>query len=440
MLSGPFSPGSRDGSERPDSTLYAFFADDCELHFEKSLFTAKQREDHEANIVLTAMLQVALIYMGRREDYVALHKAFTAPPWAQVLATYQNLFENIVGDVIPPDHRLFAPRENFYAHLAEQPLPGDRLGLYMTSGSNLVLHRDRAAWQRSANLNSKMHFAANAADANIPTPKTQVLKKADLAKTGAEFIAAQPDGAMIKVQGLAGARNVGKVADIEAALAFVEEYDDDLDVLLQERLDPAQWREMTLDLSISEETIEITNVRRILFADGLWVGNYISDQIILAEEHRSACLAVGRYVQAMGYHAPGGLNCGIDFFVRGDDIRIIEINARWTGGLFPAQLLKRLQATSEHSTAFIDMLSPSRLDDYLQFLETHAPKSSQRSHGFRIVPMGFSPFIQKLDSSDKIYVWQVVIGDFDAFRQAKQRALGNAELPTADMIDIADTI
>jgi len=440
MISGPFTPHSPDSGGDLTPTCYAFFADDCELHFQESSFTPKQQEDHEANIVLTAMLQVALIYMGRGQDYVALHDTFNKPPWKNALSVYQALFEELIGDVIPAKHRLFAPRDGFYAHLAAQQLPGERLGLYMTSGSNQALHRDRDAWQRSANLNSKMHFAAHAPKAGIPVPETLVIKKSELESTGGPFITNQPDGVMIKVQGLAGARNVGHVADITSALEFVHDYSDDLDVLLQERLDPREWQEMTLDLSITESSIDIVNVRRIIFAEGLWVGNYISDQITLNDEHRAVCIAVGRYVQTMGHHAPDGLNCGIDFFVRGDDIRIIEINARWTGGLFPAHLLHRLEARSEHSTAFIDMLSPSRLDDYLDFLKTHSSKSSQPANGFRIVPMGFSPFVQNVDEGERIYVWQVVIGDFRAFRNAKRSALGSTELPTAELIELKDTL
>ena len=52
---GPFSPG------QAQSTYFAMYADDCELHFELSELTPKQRIDHAANVALTAMLQVALI-------------------------------------------------------------------------------------------------------------------------------------------------------------------------------------------------------------------------------------------------------------------------------------------------------------------------------------------------------------------------------------------
>jgi len=426
--SGPFSPG------QTTSTCYAFYADDCLLHFREEDFTAKQQDDHSANIVLTAMLQVALIYMGRGQDYLALHEKFREDPWRTALDAYQGLFEQLMADVIPATHRIYAPKTNFYEHLATLPLPGERLGLYMTSGSNLALHKDLEAWQRSAQLNSKMHFAAHAPAAGIPVPPTVVVKKADLPSRGAQFFAQHPEGVVIKVQGLAGARNVGHVNDVGAAEVFVEQYDDELDVLLQACLDANEWQEMTLDLSITEDTISVTNIRRILFAQGLWVGNYISDRLQLTPSQEAVCLAVGRYVQAQGYHAPQGLNCGIDFFVRGDEIRIIEINARWTGGLFPAELLKRLGLTAEHSVAFIDVIDAGGIDDYLRFLQNHVSAGSQDSNGFRLLPMGFSPFAQTIEGRQRIYVWQVVVGDFAQFQLSKRHALGESQLPTADLI------
>ena len=40
-------------------------------------------------------------------------------------------------------------------------------------------------------------------------------------------------------------------------------------ILLQEKLDLANFTEMTVDLCISDDDIKIANTRKILFADGL---------------------------------------------------------------------------------------------------------------------------------------------------------------------------
>lgn len=441
MPSGAFSPGQR------QSTFFAFYADDCLLHFKLDALTPKQREDHEANIALTAMLQVALTYMGKSTDHAALHDKFLESPWTEMLAFYNEHFKSLFGDVIPPENYHYFPRERFYESLADTVLPTELLSLYMVSGSNLALHGSEQAWQLSQRVNSKMHFAATAPAAGIPVPHTQVMKKASLPIAGAEFFARYPNGGMLKIQGLAGARNVTSVATLADAQAYVEEYDDDLSVLLQQKIDPAEFVEMTVDLNVSDNSVEITNTRKILFAEGLWVGNYLSPSVSLTDHQKEVCLQVGDYVRKLGYSAPEGLNCGIDFFVRApapsraataqdNDILVIEINARWTGGLFPAQLIARLGAQDENCVAFIDVISRSRLDDYLALVRQFGDVSSLHKHRFRVVPMGFSPFTQFSDDVEQVYVWQVVIGDYSAFKRAKGVALPATELPTADLITI----
>lgn len=425
---GAFTPGQQ------KSVNFALWADDCLLHFTEAQWTSKQREDHEANIVLTAMLQVALTYMGRKKDYAAMHDTFKQSPWRETLQLYNRIFIELFDDVIPESHYHYHPREGFYQSVANAEQPADLLGLYMVSGSNLCLHNDPAAWALSQRVNSKMHFAETAPGAGIPVPETLVSSKSGLDDNAARsfFDRHASSGVMVKVQGLAGARNVVAVRSLEEAKAFVADFSDDLDVLLQQRLDAGAYKEMTVDLKVADDGIEIANVRQILFADGLWVGNYISDRLCLSDRQRDVCMAVGRYVRKLGYTAPEGLNCGIDFFVRDDDIVVIEINARWTGGLFPAELLKRLQAEHEHSVAFIDVISESKLADYLGFMQSHLHPGGD----FRMVPMGFSPFPQDFDGTASVYMWQVVIGDYEAFKRAKNAALGAAELPTADAITL----
>ena len=438
LPAGPFAPG------QSEPTYFVLYADDCLLHFTEQELTAKQREDHEANIVLTAMLQVALTYMGRSKDHAALHDTFLQQPWADTLSFYHAIFSELFEDVIPPSNYHYFPRNGFYEAVAEQSTPGNLLSLYMVSGSNLALHRSPQAWELSRRVNSKMHFAATAPTAGIPVPETLVCTKATLAAEGPGFFASNPGGVMIKVQGLAGSRNVAEVASLAEAVDYVSTYDHSIDVLLQHKLDADQYVEMTVDLTVADDSIVITNVRKILFAEGLWVGNYISDSLSLSDTQREVCLKVGRYVRDLGYSAPQGLNCGIDFFVRGDDIVVIEINARWTGGLFPTQLIKRLGAEREHSVAFIDVLGTQALADYRRFLSANVSEANLASNGFRIVPMGFSPFpfaqteptTQTIDAEAQIYVWQVVIGDFEAFKASKNVALGNTQLPTADLITV----
>ena len=239
---------------------------------------------------------------------------------------------------------------------------------------------------------------------------------------------------MLKIKGLAGARNVTPVRGLEDCEDYLRLFDVDTEVVLQERLNTDEWTEMTVDLTISDSSIEITNVRRILFADGVWVGNYLRDDLALSEDHRQALLNVGAYVRSLGYSAPEGLNCGIDYFTNGNDIRIIETNARWTGGLFPAWMRKRLKLGNRPTVSFFDSISVDRLADYQAFAETHLHTPNKQP--FSAVPLGFSPYTFNLEGRERAFIWQMVIGDLEAFKQAKHRALGPGELTTADKITL----
>lgn len=426
---GPFTP------DQDASVYYAFYADDCLLFFNEEELTPRQRADHQDNIALTAMLQVALTYMGQGKDHVALHDKFKEQPWAALLSFYQNIFAELFTDVVPLDHYHYFPNQKFYEAVAQTKLPTDLLGLYMVSGSNLALHQSHEAWSLSQKVNSKMHFSATAPAAGLPVPATLVCTKQDLGNAETtQFFAQHNNQVMIKILGLAGARNVTAVTSLTEAQAYIEEFEPDLDLVLQQQLDTREFTEMTVDLKVSDTDIRITNVRKILFADGLWVGNYISDRLTLSDAQRDVCLTVGEYVRELGHSSAEGYNCGIDFFVNGDDITLIEINARWTGGLFPAHLIKRLNAQHEHSVAFIDILNVAQLPQYQQFLLDNLHGSADGS--FRLIPMGFSPFVQDMSGEQRIYVWQVVIGDYERFKQAKNAVLGTNELPTADAITL----
>ena len=240
---------------------------------------------------------------------------------------------------------------------------------------------------------------------------------------------------MLKIKGLAGARNVTPVHGFADCEDYLRLFGANTEVVLQERLNADDWTEMTVDLTISDSNIEITNVRRILFADGLWVGNYLSDDLAVSHHHRQALLNVGAYVRSLGYSAPEGLNCGIDYFINGGDIRIIETNARWTGGLFPAWMRQRLKLGNRPTISFFDSIAVDRLADYQAFATDHLHTPEKQP--FSAVPLGFSPYTFAMEQRDRLFIWQMVIGDFEAFKRAKLTALGPNEMTTADKIRLA---
>ena len=427
MDAAPFAPGQA----RP--VFFTMCGDDCELFFERDALNEKQQAEDRENRDLTSLLQVALLYMGKPDDHVALFDSFLKPPWADLLKTLNRFHGQICGPVVPLEHCHFYPHETFYARAAAEREPGALAGLYMISGSNQSVHQSRDWWSVSQAVNSKMRLAADAPAHGIPVPETLVTTKGALSgEQATAFFSRHQPQLMLKIKGLAGARNVTPVRSLTDCEEYLRLFDADTEVVLQERLDTDEWTEMTVDLTISDSSIEVTNVRRILFADGVWVGNYLRDDLAVSEDHRQALLNVGAYVRSLGYSAPEGLNCGIDYFTNGDDIRIIEINARWTGGLFPAWMRKRLKLGNRPTVSFFDSISVDRLADYQAFAEAHLHTPDKQP--FSAVPLGFSPYTFNLEGRERAFIWQMVIGDLEAFKQAKHTALGPGELTTADKI------
>lgn len=439
MRSGPFIP------DQQARVLYSMCADDCSLHFDLANLTPKQQADHEANLDLIAMPQIASSYIGKPTDHVAVYDAFNDPAWRDTLEFYNAAHQRMGLDPIPLANFHFYPRERFYEAMAEDLSAGridvDLNTLYMISGWNAVLHRNDEALDISRKANSKMQLADDAQRFGIPAPDTKVFHKADLdGPEVAAFFEKHDNTLMLKIKGLAGARNVTVVGSPADALVYLAEFPDDLEVVLQRKLADT-YTEMTVDLCVSDLDISIANVRRILFAEGLWVGNLIGPDVALTPAHEDVLIEVGRYVRGLGYTSPEGYNCGIDFFIGNDELLVIEINARWTGGLFPAQMITRLGVQQETTVVFFDRVIREKLPDYLAFQDKHlfGVSNGASNNSFASVPLGFSPFTAEIDGAQYVHVWQMVVGDFEAFKRAKRDSLGEGQLPTAELISLSAT-
>lgn len=427
MRAAPFFPG------QTMSTTFAMSVDDTSLYHDTGKLTPKQKKEDEESRDLMGFLQVVLIGLGKPADYVALYEEFGEAPWPHRLARYTGFFTRMGLAPIPPEHRPLHPKESYYASLAKKLPPTDSITLYMTSGTNAVLHNDPEALRISRNVNSKFHFAANAPGFGIPVPETLVITKADLDSAEAKaFMAKHGPKVMLKISGLAGARNVTVVDSLAAAKDYVAEFDDQMAVLLQQRLDFSDWTEMTADYRITDKDIQIANVRQIMFADGVWVGNLIGPDVILTEAHRVELMKVAEYARAQGFVRPEGINCGVDYFIKGDDVMVTEINARWTGGLFPTEMLRRVGATQENAVAFVDMVRADKFERYLNFVDEHLYKETKGP--FAVVPLGCSPIPQTVNGAESYLSWQVITGDWEAFKQARRDQLGDGALMRADSI------
>jgi hypothetical protein len=433
MKAAPFFPTQK------MSTTFAMSADDTSLHFDITKLTPKQIEDYESHKDLAGFLQVVLIGLGKPADYVAMYEKFGEQPWPERIERYSGFFRKMGLEPIPAEHHLLHPRDGFYASVAKALPPTDSITLYMTSGDNSVLHNDPEAFRISQNVNSKVHFAQNAPGFGLPVPDTLITSKGELkSQEVADFLKKHSNQVMLKVLGLSGARNVTPIETLQAGIEYVAEYEDDMEVILQQKLDLSTYTEMTADLTVSTTDITISNIRQIMFAEGIWVGNLIGPDVPVTEEHRQWLLKVGEYAKAQGFVSDEGYNCGVDYFISDDDFQITEINARWTGGLFPAEMIRRVGAGNETCVAFVDLVTKDKFDGYLDFVEHHlySNKNRDSDEAFSVIPLGASAIPQTMEDGDYYFAWQVIAGDFEAFKKARREQLGDGALMRAETISV----
>jgi len=419
------------------SVFYALSADDLELHFLRENLTAKQLIDDAENKNLMCALQVASLYMGKPSDKTSFYEEFKKEEWQTVLSRYHSFFNNMGIKPIPLENAFYYPMDSYYANVERDRGDIDLVAIHLISRSNQQLHQDPESLLMSQTVNSKMHLARTAEEHNIPVPQTLVCSKNNLdSPEVSNFLNDHGSEVMLKVMGLSGARNVTVIDSVGAAKDYLKEYDDDLELVLQQRLNHSEWTEMTVDLLVSDTNIEIANTRKILFSEGVWVGNYLNANLELDQSQQNALLKVGEYARELGYSSPEGFNCGLDFFIKGKDILITEINARYTGGLFPAEMLKRIgqDKSTEGAVAFFDQVSEDKLEDYLDFVDRHL--FSHSLHDFSIAPMGFSPYTIEVEGVNKVNVWQVVVGNFEQFKEIKEKELEPSEMQACRMISL----
>ncbi|MBA59219.1 MAG: hypothetical protein CMQ40_08610 [Gammaproteobacteria bacterium] len=433
MKAGSFFPSDK------YSSLFAMAGDDCSLFFDLENLTEKQKADHLSNVELTAMLQIALACIGNEQDHLAVYEEYKSPEWKETLERYHDFYRRLVDQVIPLENISYHPKFDFYQSVADYSNKNkdiaDVVNFYMTSGSNAVIHKNEELLKVNRNVNSKKHFAENAPNYGIPTPDTIIITKSDLGnKEVTNFFSKHNNRIMIKLLGLAGARNVSAISSVGEAHRYVLEYENDMIILLQEQLDLTNFTEMTVDLCITDKEIKIANTRKILFAEGLWVGNLISESVKISPEHQSTLIKVGEYARHHGYFSSEGSNCGIDFFLgKNGEISVTEINARWTGGLFPAEILSQIQ-NKRDAVPFFDVVPIAKKDKYIDFLDKHIV--GEFDGDFALLPIGFGCFPIPIEGQNHFYTWQAAIGDLKAFKQTKNRELGIDVMPTANIIQI----
>ncbi len=437
MKYGSFSPGLR------APALHALRADDIPMYFDMDNLTPKQAADFAESNVIGAMLQTCLMGISKPEDYIAVFEAVLQPPFDDVAKRYHAMMQQIGLPVVPLDHLIPTPIDTFYEHVGENLPDVEIVDFMMVSSANKILHGSREAVDVIFKLNSKTHFARNAPAFEIPVPESLVATPplANQAEV-ARLFSRHNNNIMMKLDGMPGGRNVTPVSTVAEADNILEElYPDATELVLQQRLNLHDYEEWTVDLLVCDDKITLDNTRHILLADGDWVGNHIPPVSPLTSKQEALLINVGKYAQSFGFGTTEGSNLGVDYFIRKDgakdnSIIVTEINPRWTAGLLPSEVLKRLGTTEQHTIAYFDLIKLADYAQYLDYAEQHLPGA--RAASFDLIPIGFSPFPLDMEGTEMCYVWLAVRGNFFAYREDLQAHFSAGNFPVAAKIPIED--
>ena len=251
MRAAPFIPG------QTMSTTFVVTSDDASLHFDPDNLTERQKRDEAESQSMVGFLQMAQMGLGKPADHIMLYEQFGEAPWPKRLERYTDFWVRMGATPIPAEHRHLHPVDGYYDSIAANLPDTDSITLYMTTGANSVLHNDPEAYAISQNVNSKFHFAENAPGFGIPVPDTLVTTKGQLGGPEvATFMARYDNDVMVKTLGMGGSRNVIHATSLAEVADYVADFKDDWQVLLQQRLDPDDFTEMTADLTITDTGVE----------------------------------------------------------------------------------------------------------------------------------------------------------------------------------------
>lgn len=287
----------------------------------------------------------------------------------------------------------------------------------------------------SRRINSKVQLPWLAHRHGFATPRTRVVSLARLrGRDGPRLLEAFDGAPVVKIDGLGGGSNVWMVECHEQLLSFLAPYDDQTMVVLQERLDRAQFTEHVADFVIRETGVHLSNVRLKLTRGSQWLGNVYSPRIVLDEAQRGNLERAAMALRAEGYASEAGYICGFDFFQSERRQLITEINGRWTAGFPITVLLDRLGFSGRQlAVAHYDELPQQEVSAFCGFVEenlAYRGRDLTAPGTFGVFPVSFCPWHE----AGSLTVWNLVVGDYLAYREAVVRALGAGVLASSSEV------
>jgi hypothetical protein len=339
-------------------------------------------------------------------------------------------YSDIGFDVASAIH--FVPRDEMYRKAINVCAPGQKIIATCYSFELDGFQDITRMLAISRSVNSKMNLSTYARKGGFHIPQSIVVAAGELlAGDWMELFDFPRKSVVIKSDGLGGGCNVRTVSSQDELVEAAEMFKASGQLTVQELLDHQTMRETVTEVKISPNQIEIHNIRQKLVNANQWFGNVFSPKNTLSPEDRRNVLRCADHLRRQSYcSSEGPLNCGIDSFCGEASNRIIEVNARLTGGLPAALLVERLGLEQEIVASYLDSIHCSEASRYFEFVIDHLLQRGVSVGPFKLIPVSFSPCM----TNGLMDVWLMVVGDYEVFAQAVSQLALSRSLQKTEMV------
>jgi predicted ATP-grasp superfamily ATP-dependent carboligase len=396
---GPYPP-------HPDRKTIFCMAGDEPLMFQPNSQLNDVQRSHVAFMKDDVLpFSMSMIPISNRSDVVVLDRRFLENK--NIFDWYLSIYEKM--GLSFSNNLIFSHSDRLYSDAISATGNGDTISVECYSYLLAEMANIDDQLKASKIANSKICLAEGAEKFGFNIPRSIIRMKNELNDSiGKDF----QDNFFIKCDGLGGGFNILQAASMSDCNDFIKPFGDKWKFVIQEKA--TQGIGASIDMLVFNDGEEIISARKQLTKSNKYIGNIFHEQLP-SKMINEIVTKIANYVRSAGYSSEQGFICGIDLFLDEDDYTIIEVNARWTGGLPAALLLKKLNIDKQTIATFVfEIISPDRFSAYKTFCEDNLYQGRDCLNGnecFKIMPVSFAAY----GFSGNYCLAHIILGNYDQF-------------------------
>ncbi|MEK7571264.1 MAG: hypothetical protein AAB553_03235 [Patescibacteria group bacterium] len=399
-----------------------FSLDSDETYMLTDQLTAEELKKDRAYTRDNSFYGFSVLSLTKKTDAIILDESFKTVPhlvaWIQKI--YRTLGLETTEDVY------YAKPKHFH-ELAKKIAEEKGIGIISTTCFSYITANTFPTQEYltiSKQLNAKTMLLDLSERYNFSIAKSLQIAKQEVTLEALAKLDFPEKALFVKSDGLGGGNNVVRIMSEDELNNLLSKLPDLSNLLIQQEISQ-EYVETTTTFTLYTDHIEDMCIRGTMVDNVTWYGN-IFFPIHLSNRQKQSLYNAAKAAQEIGYGADDGFLIGFDAFITEEDIKIIEINARWLGSTPPEWLMKRLgilgTVTAVSSVDYVENLEISK---WQEFVEKYL-YSANENVAFSIIPLAFSAYEE--ENSIRMINF-MILGDFEAFAQQAQKTFSEKSFP-----------